>query len=129
MTYSKSCISIIIIIIIIIIIDTLIYCILKITDWPETVLILPISCRQVLKQCITLATARFSSLSFRLSPDSLTGSHKVNVGQFPVPLYELSQVWRYRTLGEGAGEKGNILPGDTEYHTWNGHFDRHILLK
>ena len=89
MIYSKSCI---IIIIIIIIIDTLIYCIFKITDCPETVLILPSSCRQVLRQYITLARVRVSFLSIRHPHNCLTVPHKVNVGQFPVPLYELSQV-------------------------------------
>ena len=84
-------------IIIIIIIITLIYCILKITNCPETVIILPSSCWQVLRQCITLATAIFGSLSIRLPHNSLTVPHKVKVGPFPVPLHELSQVWRYRT--------------------------------
>jgi hypothetical protein len=121
MTYSKSCIIIIIIIIIviIIIIDALIYCIFKITDCPITVLILLISCRQVLRQCFTFARARFSSFSFRFPLNSLTGSHKVNVGQFPVPLHELSQVWKYGTLGGGGPVRRvtcyrltqNITPG------------------
>jgi hypothetical protein len=123
MIYSKSCI------IIIIIIDTLIYCIFKITDCPETVLILSSSCRQVLRQYITLARVRASLLSIRLPHNSLTVPHKGNVGQFPVALYELSQVWRYRALEEGAGRNGNMLPSDTEYHTWTSHFDRYILLK
>jgi hypothetical protein len=110
MTSCKSCI----IIIIIIIIDTLIYCIFKIADCPETVLILPSSYRQVLRQCITLSIASFAFLSIRLPHYSVTGPHKFNVGLFPVPLYELSWVWRYRTFGRVAGEKGNMLPGKAE---------------
>jgi hypothetical protein len=51
MTYIKSCI------IIIIIIDTLIYCTFKITDCPETVLILPISFRRVFSLLITFPAA------------------------------------------------------------------------
>jgi len=96
-------------IIIIIIIINLIYCIFKIIDYPESVIILPSSCRQVLNQCITLATSIFCSLSIRRPHKSLTVPHKVNVGPFPVPLYERSQVWR---LGEGTSENGNMLPSN-----------------